>query len=421
MLNNRDVKSKMLQKCSIYVILTVFNPEGLFVIPTSVRHVILSWFILLVPVLSIAAENELDSIDITVQSRQPYISFNGQLTGWGAVQLANPAVWVSGGRFVPTLTGGYSTKSGRGWDAEASLNMNGSSLWMPDSVADYSGQLKPYRIWLRYHTRHFEVRAGLQKINFGAAKLLRPLMWFDGMDIRDPLQLTDGVYGLLSRYFFDNNTTLWGWMLIGNKKPKGYEWIGSDRRQPEMGGRLELPVGPGEIGLSYHHRKTVLLLAENRFGFDGKWDLGVGLWVEGSLTALENSQQLVVPKRTDLFNLGIDYTLPLANGVGVTLEYFRYHAGNRFFTGGTTANVLSSMLSYPVSLIDNVSLMVFCLPSSQQTVWMHYASWGRTYDNLSVYLIGFITPVGYSLPVSASKDRNLFAGKGFQLMLSYNF
>ena len=63
-------------------------------------------------------------------------------------------------------------------------------------------RFKPYRLWLRYSTSHLEIRAGLQKINFGSSNILRPLMWFDKMDFRDPLMLTDGVYALLGRYYF---------------------------------------------------------------------------------------------------------------------------------------------------------------------------------------------------------------------------
>jgi len=53
----------------------------------------------------------------------------------------------------------------------------------------------------------------LQKINFGSATLFRLLMWFDRIDPRDPLKLTDGVYGLLLRYYFHNNTNIWLWGL----------------------------------------------------------------------------------------------------------------------------------------------------------------------------------------------------------------
>ena len=69
---------------------------------------------------------------------------------------------------------------------------------------------------MRYSSDQFELRLGLQKINFGSASMLRPLMWFDQMDPRDPLHLTDGVWGLLARYYFLNNANIWLWGLYGN-------------------------------------------------------------------------------------------------------------------------------------------------------------------------------------------------------------
>ena len=76
---------------------------------------------------------------------------------------------------------------------------------------DFSDNLK------RNNKLHIE--PGLQKINFGSATMLRPLMWFDQVDPRDPLQLTDGVWGVLGRYYFLNNANIWLWGLYGNKNP----------------------------------------------------------------------------------------------------------------------------------------------------------------------------------------------------------
>ena len=88
------------------------------------------------------------------------------------------------------------------------------------------------------------VRGGLQKINFGSANLLRPLMWFDQIDPRDPLQLTDGVWGILGRYYFLNNANIWVWGLIGNDQRKGWEVIPSVKNKPEFGFRVQMPI-PG--------------------------------------------------------------------------------------------------------------------------------------------------------------------------------
>ena len=111
-------------------------------------------------------------------------------------------------------------------------------------------------------------------------------MWFDGMDVRDPLQLTDGVYGILGKYFFENNANIWFWGLIGNENRKGWEMNATEQWEPEVGGRVELHVLTGEMGLSTNHRKVhainllssawtdYRILNESRFGLEAKWDVG---------------------------------------------------------------------------------------------------------------------------------------------------
>jgi hypothetical protein len=286
------------------------------------------------------------------------------------------------------------------------------------------GQFKPYRIWVRYSGQNWEIRAGLQKINFGSAKLFRPLMWFDGLDVRDPLQLTDGVYGALGRYYFPNNANFWLWTLIGNKNPKGYEMFGTAQWKPEIGGRYQMPAGPGQIALSTNYRKVQVpnmtsfdLLNEGRIGLDGKWDLEIGLWFESSVTVTQKSALMPYPV-VDAWNVGADYTFGIGNGLGMTVEYFRYHLGQQFLTGGTTVNLIGTMLTYPVSMLDNLSAMVFYVPGPNLAY--NYFSWSRTYDNWSLYAIGFWNP-NIPLAISQTQGKNMFSGKGIQLMVNYNF
>lgn len=211
---------------------------------------------------------------------QKSLRFNGQVVGWATVQIDNPVFWQPGARFVPSLTWKQSITSNTTFDAEASLNIYGNADFRNFKTDTLNRQIKPYRVWLRYSNQNFELRAGLQKINFGQARMFRPLMWFDGMDVRDPLQLTDGVYGLLAKYFFENNANIWAWGLLANENRKGWELFGSEKWKPELGGRVELPLLNGEIALSTHHRKVKAinllssqlnnfqLLNESRFGLD---------------------------------------------------------------------------------------------------------------------------------------------------------
>ena len=358
------------------------------------------------------------------------LSFNAQLTTWVVGQVENPYSMQLGGRFVPTLLGDFSLSPTATIDFEASLNLNGAFNFNDFNYDNTSGKIKPYRVWTRYSGVNWELRAGLQKINFGQAKMFRPLMWFDAMDVRDPLQLTDGVNALLGKYFFSNNANIWLWGLIGNKKPKGYEQFGSEQWKPEVGGRFQTPLGLGEIALSTHYRTIDYQnslsstlnenYGESRVGLDGKWDVGFGLWFETSITYtdLKGSSQPFLYKMKDMWNVGADYTLPIGNGVGVTLEYFRYHFGEQFLTKGDAMNLMGGMVSYPISILDNLSLMLYYTPESNSMY--NYLSWNRTYDNWGLYVFGFWNPAT-ALSISQTQGSNLFSGKGVQVMLNYNF
>lgn len=372
-------------------------------------------------------ENLLDTV--SVQKENSHVSFNGQATAWSVFQFTKPVNTQFGARFVPTLTGNWKLSEKTKFDFETSLHLNGTVNYAGTRFDTATSVLKPYRVWARFSGDKWEIRGGLQQINFGSAKMFRPLMWFDGMDPRDPLRLTDGVYGVLGKYFFENNANVWFWTLIGNKNRKGFDVLGSAPLFPEIGGRVEMPVGPGEMAVSTHFRKADVqsilpsapnksYLNESRIGLDGKWDVGVGLWFESSISTFEKSEYPISVFQ-DMWNVGADYTIPLGSGLGVTAEYFRYHAGTKIWKEGTAFNVIGSMFTYPISLIDNVSAMVFYINEAKG--WFNYVSYKRTYDNWDIYLIGFFNP-DINLPIGGNMGgKNLFSGKGLQLMVSYNF
>lgn len=122
----------------------------------------------------------------------------------------------------------------------------------------------------------------------------------------------------------------------------------------------------------------------------------------------------------DAINVGMDYTFPLGNGLGLTVEYFRYHTGDGFMRKGMNLNVIGEMFSYPVSVLDNLTAMFFYV-GNDLNMWLNYISWARTYDKWSFYLMGFWNPE-VNLPLGGQAGgKNLFMGKGIQLMASYNF
>lgn len=370
----------------------------------------------------------LSGIDVLAQD-QPF-SFSGQVNGWSAYNFIKPVRSQWGMRFIPTLTGGKTWKNNLRLDGELTLNAFGTVDYTSGMQSGDDGRVKPYRMYLRLSADRFEIRGGLQKINFGSATLLRPLMWFDKMDPRDPLQITDGVYALLGRYYFQNNANAWIWLLYGNQSTKGWEIVPTAAKKPEWGGRIQLPVPKGELAVSFHHRTPDLkslaviptvngsgLYAEDRLGLDGKWDIGPGIWVECSLvhSALDSAY---FPAWTKLIDMGMDYTFGLGNGLTASSEFFRAGNSAGLMRGGKGKNFSTLSASYPVGLLYRLSCIVFY--DWSDSAWYRFLSLQRQTDNWNVYLMGFMNPDQLNLYQSPS-GNTLFAGKGMEIMLVLNF
>ena len=139
--------------------------------------------------------------------------FNNMVSARANLNVTDSAMYNLGGRYIPEITLTGDLKNDRIIDMKLSASGYASIELNGQGSDGQTYRLKPYRMWIRYSTPRLEIRAGLQKISFGSASVLRPLMWFDKMDFRDPLQLTDGVYGLRGRYYFQNNVNIWLWAL----------------------------------------------------------------------------------------------------------------------------------------------------------------------------------------------------------------
>jgi hypothetical protein len=353
--------------------------------------------------------------------------FENQFSGWTTINFNDQTGFQLGGRYIPTFTISDSLKRSRSISAEVSLNAYGNYYIVGNGYSDWNGNIKPYRAWFRYSFPRLELRIGLQKINFGSASALRPLMWFDRIDVRDPLQLTEGVYSFLGRYYFQNNVNIWFWTLYGNADPMGWETVPTKKRTPEFGGRIQLPLPRGEVAASYHHRKADIFLdtvyffnevyPEDRFAIDGKWDLGVGLWFE-AVAKHNHTRNGWMPSWETYFNLGMDYTFGLGNGLNVVTEYFRYGSNTQLPENGHRENFSVLSVNYPFGLMNTVSGMVYYNWNRQD--WYRFISYQRKYDYVSLYLMAFWNPDSFAL-YRNSEDRNLFAGKGIQLMGVLNF
>ena len=357
---------------------------------------------------------------------QDSLSFKGQLYLWSNYNPAGSLDLWFGGRYIPQLNYDIRLPDNKLIDFELSASLFASTGMNPLDTIKANALIKPYRGWIRYSTSSFEIRLGLQKINFGSASILRPLMWFDQLDPRDQLQLTDGVWAILSRYYFSNNANLWLWVLYGNNKPRGWEMAGTNKKYPEFGGRVQYPVPKGEVALSYHHRvadtrglETYLpafpKVAENRIGIDGKWDLGIGLWFEGSWTT--KNKNLGKYTNNEIVNIGTDYTFGLGNGLNIIVEQLIMSYDEKAFSFSNVLSFTGLSASYPVGLFNNVSAIVF-YDCGNNSLY-NFINWRRTLDKLSLYLMAYWNPENYRMPQPGSKDV-LFAGKGIQIMIALN-
>ncbi len=351
--------------------------------------------------------------------------FSGQASAWLNYNADNDLQLWTGARYIPQLN--FERSKGESmFDFEFSANINGTLGIRPFDSLVTDGTIKPYRAWMRYSDEQMEIRLGLQKIDFGSAAMLRPLMWFDRLDPRDPLQLTDGVWGLLGRYYWLNNTNLWLWVLYPSDKPKTWEYWKSNQHFPELGGRIQFPVTKGEMGFSYHWRMSdsreniynlseLAEIPENRIGIDGKWDMLVGLWFEGVL--IHQGKPMEEFTNQTLLNAGTDYTFNLGSGLNVIFEQIVFSSDDKAFQFSNTIPFTGVSLSYPLSIFDNLNAIVYYDWKNRNSY--NYISFRRQYNKFALHLMAYWNPVVYQLP-NQQNTGAMFAGKGIQFMLVYD-
>jgi len=365
-----------------------------------------------------------------INAQKAGVSLENQVSTWLCVNFQENTTGQSGIRYIPLFSPWVKAGENGKIDAEISLNTFGSMWFSGNGIDSTDYRLKPYRLWLRYSTSHLEIRAGLQKINFGSSNILRPLMWFDKMDFRDPLMLTDGVYALLGRYYFSNNANIWLWGLYGNEKTKGWEAVPSLKNIPEYGGRVQLPVPGGEVAVSYHHREadysamavqipgTVnTRYSEQLLAADGKWDIGPGIWFElvGKLNDRDNP---FTTRQESYLSFGIDYTFGIGKGLNVSSEYFRYANKPDENQIRVRSNYSTLSLSYPLGLSHNISGLLYYNYDTKE--WYRFLNLQLKYDYLTFYFMTYWNP-DKLLPYSSGEGSSSFAGKGFQVMLVFDF
>ncbi len=368
----------------------------------------------------------------------PTQELSGQLSGWLDSQKYKNHHGVNTGiRYLPRFTAPLINSNNGFLDIEIAFDLYAfyRNQYQPGSASDkIRKDIDPYRIRMRWATPHFEAVLGLQKISFGPAKLLRSLMWFDRLDPRDPLRLTDGVYALRMRYTFNNNTNIWGWAIYGEDKTRGWDVSPGKKGSGEFGGRLQLPLPLGEIGWSGHSRiatwhsqiqphattEGVTEFYENRLGLDGFFDLGIGVWFESAFIHrnLPKYLESFLPVWDTYITLGADYTITWGNGIYLMTEHLVRQRSDQLFIVNNIYHLSGFSASYPLNFLDEITF--YHLYDWEQKTLFNYLSWQRRLDNW-IFNVAFFTSSNNTLMQSFSKSQLTYSGDlGGRIMLVFN-
>lgn len=356
---------------------------------------------------------------------QAKLEFDGQLSAYGSYSPDVDLEVFLGGRYLPELNLKLPLKNEHQLSFQAAANIYGAYAFHPFDSSWSDGNIKAYRAWGRYTTNHFELRIGLQKIDFGTAMILRPLQWFDEIDPRDPLKFTNGVYAALARYYFLNNANIWIWGLYGNENTRGFELLKSQESIPEFGGRIQYPVPRGEIAISYHHRTADSRdfdlinpyeeIPENRFGIDGKWDVEVGLWFEAAY--IQKQKDVGLLTHQTFSTIGTDYTFGIGNGLNIVLEHMLGSLDQNAFAFSYITNSSALVINYPLSMYDKISIINSY--SWDAKAYSFFLNYEHQFKYFTGYIMTYYNP-DVQQTLFENNFENSFTGPGLRLMLVYN-
>jgi hypothetical protein len=119
----------------------------------------------------------------------------------------------------------------------------------------------------------------------------------------------------------------------------------------------------------------------------------------------------------EIFNIGLDYTFGIGNGLYAIYEQLLVSNDENAFRFDNTITFSLLSLSYPIGLFDNISGIVYYDWGNSDIY--SFINWQKQFNNITIYFMGYWNPVKYNLP-SLKGEQNLFAGKGIQVMLVLN-
>jgi len=142
----------------------------------------------------------------------------------------------------------------------------------------------------------------------------------------------------------------------------------------------------------------------------------VGIWFEAAMVH-QNTQALLYPWQR-AFTVGLDYTFGWGNGLNVMGEQFVMTASQEAWDSGETVKFSALVLNYPLGLLDTLT-SIFYFDWKNDDLYSFFR-WQRTYDRWSIHVMAFWNPERFEI-YQVQGDNNLFAGKGFQIMVVYNY
>ncbi|MFQ6677322.1 MAG: hypothetical protein ACE5D0_03285 [Fidelibacterota bacterium] len=304
------------------------------------------------------------------------INFTGQssITGFNNPLYSQPSFEYRL-QYIPTISLENQYNNSGLFDAEWAIDFNYTSHF--DSLS-----MTNYRSWIRFKSNDVEIRAGIQKLNFGPAKLFRPLQWFDTLNPIDPLQLTPGINAVRFRKEMTQTSYYMMWIIHKTDEMISLEPHQSKNRSNEFGGRYQTLTKYGEIGVTSHFRfiePGVEKLPEFRLALDGSFDMGINSWFESVF--IKSKEESGFIDFQQITTIGVDYTFDLGNGFYSSLEAYRYYSSGQNISSSTTEK-LGALFSYPLSIFDNfTSISYYDLELKKS---FQYLSWQRAYDNLTL-------------------------------------
>ena len=110
------------------------------------------------------------------------------------------------------------------------------------------------------------------------------------------------------------------------------------------------------------------------------------------------------------FNIGMDYTFDIGNGLNVLTEYYVLENTNEILQSGEGVQFSALSLNYPMGLLDTIGGIIYYDWENKDLY--RFLSLQRNYDHWSFYLFAFWNPDEYKLDIT-TRESSQFAEKVF--------